>query len=105
MIEEEHIQKDVKQNQLQAESRFLKGRTALNEQQKAVTDAIMKHDGSYKPSAEALANTPMMLNQVYGSSISNYKGSKEFLHKKQRKRVRWKTFIYPCPSTNPPHLC
>merc|ERR1712238_356509 len=87
LIEEEHIQKDVKQNQLQAESRFLKGRTALNEQQKAVADAIMKLDSSYKPSADALANTSMMLKQVYGSSISNYKGSKELLHKKSNVSV------------------
>merc|ERR1712238_402701 len=87
LIEEEHIQKDVKQNQLQAESRFLKGRTALNEQQKAVADAIMKLDSSYKPSADALANTSMMLTQVYGSSISNYKGSKELLHKKSNVSV------------------
>jgi len=87
MTEEEHFQKDVKQNQLQAESRFLKGRTALNEQQKAVADAIMKLDSSYKPSADALANTSMMLTQVYGSSISNYKGSKELLHKKSNVSV------------------
>jgi len=87
MIEEEHIQKDVKQNQLQAESRFLKGRTALNEQQKIMADAIMKLNSSYKPSADALANTSMMLKQVYGSSISNYKGSKELLHKKSNVSV------------------
>jgi hypothetical protein len=83
---EERTQKDDKPNRLQAEPR-LQGRTVLNEKQKVVADAIMKSDGSYKPSVEALVDTSMLLKQVCGPSISNYKGSKELLHKKSNVSV------------------
>lgn len=64
------------------------GQTVLNEQDQVVANAIMKADGSsYKPTTEAMGNTSIMLRQVFGTGLSNYKGKKEFLHKKNKVRV------------------
>ena len=86
VVIEEHTQRDDKPNRLQTEPQ-LQGRIVLNEQQKVVADAVMKIDGSYKPCVEALVDTSMMLKQVCGTSITNYKGSKELLHKKSNVSV------------------
>jgi len=80
--DKESIQNDDKFNVMEAKPRFSKGRTALNERQQDVVNAIMKSDGLYEPSTEALANTSIMLKQVYGLSMSNYKGGKELVYKK-----------------------
>jgi hypothetical protein len=61
--------------------------TGETKQQKEVANAIMKSDGSYQPSANALADTSRMLKEVCGFSLSDYKGSKEFLHKKSNVSV------------------
>jgi hypothetical protein len=60
------------------------GRT---KQQSEVVNAILKSDGSYQPSAKALADTSRMLKEVCGISLSDYKGSKEFLTKKSNVSV------------------
>lgn len=61
--------------------------TGETKQQNEVANAIMKSDGSYQPSAKALTDTSRMLKEVCGFSLSDYKGSKEFLHKKSNVSV------------------
>ncbi|VEU40826.1 unnamed protein product [Pseudo-nitzschia multistriata] len=82
VVVEDRVRKDPEQQTyLQPESR-LKEQKGLAKRQKEVADAIMKTDGSYKPSTESFANTSRMLKEVCGFPLSDYKGSKQFVHKK-----------------------
>ena len=61
--------------------------TNSNEQQEEVANAIIKSDGSYQPSVDALTNTSRLLKDVCGFSLSDYKGRKESLYKKSNVSV------------------
>jgi len=84
-FKEDPVRKQA-ETSLQIQKR-LDDQTGLTRQQKEVAEAIMKTDGSYKPSPETLANTPRMLKEVFGFPLSDYKGSKEFLQKKSNVSV------------------
>eukprot|EP00536_Pseudo-nitzschia_multiseries_P002938 jgi/Psemu1/252171/estExt_Genewise1Plus.C_420001 len=57
------------------------------QQQKEIAEAILRTDGNYKPSSAALANTSRMLKEICGFNLSDYKGGKEFIHKKSNVSV------------------
>ncbi len=61
--------------------------SSQTKQQQDIADVIMKSDGSYQPSPKALADTARMLKEVRGFSLSDYSGSKEFIHKKSNVSV------------------
>jgi len=81
----EDSEKKMKENQplLQAKQEG----TGLSRHHETVSDAIIISLGLYKPSADALANTSKMLEQVCGPSLSNYKGKKEFFFAKRNVRL------------------
>mmetsp|Transcript_8744 Transcript_8744/g.20871 ORF Transcript_8744/g.20871 Transcript_8744/m.20871 type:complete len:408 (+) Transcript_8744:986-2209(+) len=84
---DEPVRRDqMAQHALDSESRFPQ-QVGMTKQQKEVASAVMKSDGSYEPSEQALAKTSMMLKEVCGLSLSEYKGSKEFLYRKSNVSV------------------
>lgn len=84
---EERTRKEPETQVPLAPETHLHEQTGETKQQNEVANAIMKSDGSYQPSAKALADTSRMLKEVCGFSLSDYKGSKEFLHKKSNVSV------------------
>ena len=61
--------------------------TGESKQQQDIAEAVMRTDGSYRPSAKALSDTARMMKEVEGFSLSDYNGSKEFINKKSNVSV------------------
>ena len=48
--------------------------TGESKQQQDIAEAVMRTDGSYRPSAKALSDTARMMKEVEGFSLSDYNG-------------------------------
>merc|ERR1711935_522613 len=59
----------------------------VTKQEMEVANAIIRSGGSYQPSPESFLDTSRMLDEVRGFSLFDYKGKKEFVHKKSNVSV------------------